>query len=498
MKNNYCIILLLLVLSFNTLWAQKHPLSPVKVLFVGYDPAKPMPEIKRMAPAMMTEKDFKEEYPVRMPSFKALLSTYFKEVATIDCRDWKPEDSEPYDVTIFDFATRKLEPEKMEAGNNYTAARYLPDNFSKPVIFIASTADEMGRRIGLKLDWLCLCLDADAHHLNKDHAIFKGPLEKVVPTMVSKKTPEGIYHYSTGAYVPKELPMWRVQKTGYLEGKGGRIGLVSRGGRFSESPDTETISSGVCAKDVGAVALGRHGNFFLWGFSASPAGMTEEGKKVFVNAVAYMSKFDGKMPMARKYNDRMATTDDIREIIASAKPDRYPKYVKSIEEFNEANARQFKLLTEKKAAGKTLTKEEEESMNYIGRPQAVMSEAAFIKQTMGQYADRFGTDLAAFQKFMSDNFAYMYCDPTKFFNYSVDEDVQKIGISNHDPKLLKKCVEMLKSGNQPELALRVLKRYTAQNFETVADWSKWYDANHKNLFFTETDGYRFMINTYKS
>lgn len=494
------LMMLALLLIAGPLIAQQRPTSPVKVLFVGYDPAKPMPEIKRSAPGMMSEKEFKAEYPLRMPAFKALLSQYFTEVKTIDCRDWKPVDSEPYDVTIFDFATTAVEPAKMEKGANgeskFTAARYLPDNFSKPVIFIASTADEMGRRIGLKLDWLCLCLDADAHHLNTNHAIFKGPMEKVMPTMENKKTPDGIFHYASGAGVPKEIPMWKVQKRGYLDGKGSRIGLVSRGNRFTESPDAEMISSGVCAKDVGAVALGRHGNFFLWGFSASPTDMTDEGKKVFVNAVAYMKQFNGKTPIARKYNDRMATTDDVREIIAAATKTHYNDYVTQMKSFNEGNVKESKRLADKKATGQTLTPEEEASLLYIGNTQEIDSWETYLKRSMGKFADKFGTDAEAFQKYMKANMGYIYCNPDGFYDYSIDEDVQKIGVSNHSLKLLDTCVAMLKKGKESDLALRVLKRYTGENLITAKDWASWLSKNRNKLFFSETNGYRFMINTY--
>src|SRR5688500_8970536 len=75
----------------------------LKVLYVGYDPSNPMPESKRSYPGSMSKEGFTAEYPIRMPAFKNLLSNYFTVVETIDCRDWKPADSEPYDVTIFDF-----------------------------------------------------------------------------------------------------------------------------------------------------------------------------------------------------------------------------------------------------------------------------------------------------------------------------------------------------------------------------------------------------------
>lgn len=503
MKRTYLRVLLLLAITLfiGNLYAQ-HPSSksPLKILYVGYDPSKPMPDMERSAPGMMTAEGFTAEYPERMPAFKSLLSEYFAEVNTIDCRDWKVSDSDPYDVTIFDFKTTPLEEARQEkradGSTEYIAAKHLPDDFSKPVIFISSTADEMGRGIGLKLDWLCLCLDADAHHIKTQHAIFKGPLEKVSPTMVMKKTPDDLYHYTTGEALPEQIPMWRVQNTGYVENRAARIGLVARGNRFAEGPDAEYISSGVCTKDVGAVALGRHGNFFLWGFGASPADMTEEAKKVFVNTVAYISGFDGKIPVARKYNDRMATTDDVREIVASASKKRYDTYVAGIKHFNEQTSKEKKRIEAKQAAGDSLTSSEKESLQYLGREQKIQSWEDYLKRIMRDRYQQFGNDATAFRKYMTDNFGYLYCDPDKFFDYSIDEDVQKIGISNHDVALLEKCVQMLEKQDQPELATRVLKRYTAMDFATAGEWRTWLNTNKSKLFFTETDGYRFMVNPY--
>ena len=474
---------------------------PLKVLFVGYDPVKPMPEFKRYYPGMESKELFTAEYPVRMPAFKALLSEYFADVKTEDCRDWKVADSDPFDVTIFDYKTTALEEAKTEKGadgtEKYISARYLPDNFSKPTIFIASTANEMGDRIGLKLDWLCLCLDADAHHVHLDHPIFNGPVVKVTPTMMEKKTPEPIFHYTTGANVPKAIPMWRVQTVGYDEGTDKcRIGLVSRGNRFTEGPDAEVISSGVCQKDVGAVALGRQGNFFLWGFGASPAQMTEEAKKVFVNVVAYMKQFDGKMPIARKYNQVQCTTDDVREIAAEVSKEKYDEYVKEIQDFNDHNAAEKKKLDAKKAAGQALTSVEEQEMQYLGHPQAIETWEQFAKRLEGQYGNRFGTDVDGFHQFITENFDYIYCDPNAFYTYAIDEDVKKIGISNHSIDLLDKCIDMLRQGDRPGLAETVLKRYTGENFTTANEWSGWLSTYRARLFFSETDGYRFMVNTY--
>ena len=490
------------LVSITMLQAQQIKKSAIKVLFVGYDPAKPMPDMKngRAVPGMMSEQGFTAEYPVRMPAFKNLLTKYFTSVTTMDVRDWKAEDSNNFDVTIFDFPTNATKEMTSEVGPNgnrvYKPAEYLPQNFSKPTIFISGTADQMGRSIGTKLDWLCLCLDADAHHLNTTHPIFKGPLEKVVPTMVEKPTPDGIFHYASGKNMPKQLPMWRVDKVGYLDSENARVGLVARGSRFSESPDTEMISSGVCQKDVGAVALGRHGNFFLWGFGASPAGMTDEGQKVFVNTVAYMAQFDGRTPIARKPNDRMATTDDVKNIVLGVGKDQYDDYVKTIETMNSQNVELKKKIEAKQAAGEKLSAIEEQSLPYLDFKQNINPYEDFLKQSMGKFYDKFGTDVEAYRTYMLTNMPYIYCDPTAFFSYEVDEDAKALAISNHDIKILDKCIALLSKNEQVDLAKRVLTRYTWENFETAKEWKNWLLKYKSKLFFSETNGYKFMIDTY--
>jgi hypothetical protein len=482
------------------LFAQNGAKVKMKVLFVGYDPSKPAPEFNRSYPGMMSKEQFLAEYPVRMPAFKALLGQYFTEVSTIDCRDWKATDSDAFDVTIFDFKTQELEPAKREKGENgemkYQSPRFLPDNFSKPVVFIASTASEMGDRIGLKLDWLCLCLDADAHHMNSAHAIFKGPVNKVSPTMVIKNTPEGIYHYASGDTVPKQIPMWRVQKDGYMEGKPVRIGLVSRGSRFTEGPDAEVISSGVNQKDVTAVALARHGNFFLWGFGASPADMTDEARKVFVNAVAYMKQFNGRVPITMKYSQTMATTDRVKDIQHSLTKKTYEDYAEQIKSFNEQSVKSKKELDEKKAKGIALTSSEEESLQYLGNTQPIPTWEEFSTMMMGNFAKQFSGNVEGFKKYLSDNIDYVYCDPEGQDSFTIDTLVLQIGVSNHSIKLLDTCVKMLKENKNPDLALAVLKKYTPEKFNTAAEWQRWLSKNRKKLYFTETSGYRFQVNTY--
>ena len=53
----------------------------------------------------------------------------------------------------------------------------------------------------------------------------------------------------------------------------------------------------------GAVAVGRHGNFLQWGFSAPPSKMTDAGQKLFVNCLYYIAtatKTSSKAPAAQE------------------------------------------------------------------------------------------------------------------------------------------------------------------------------------------------------
>ena len=125
-----------------------------------------------------------------------------------------------------------------------------------------------------------------------DHAIFHAPLEPKIAT-VAKPRPEGYDAFEKD--LPASFPMWQVQ-----DGEVGKTvdyGLVSQPYGFEDSPDAEYISSGVNSKGPKSMALGRHGNWFLWGFAGDPTQMTDSGRQVFLNAVVWMKQFDGKAPL---------------------------------------------------------------------------------------------------------------------------------------------------------------------------------------------------------
>lgn len=445
---------------------------PLKVLYVGYDPAKPMPDkvvYYSTSPAVV-----EQVYKTRMVDFRNFLESRFKEVEAVDCRDYRAEMSDKADVTILDAGPVNL-----------------PADFDRPVILMHAMAPNVGQPIGLKFDWYCQCLEDDALNINTKHEIFNKPL-KVKLTLVKRPTPQSFFNGFRAPELPKEMLMWKVIKEG--QSKNGKyiIGMVSHGEGFNDSPDAESISGGVCLKNAEAVALGRQGNYFMWGFSASPDYMTDEAKDVFVNAVCYIKKFDHKRPIVKKV--QIETREWVDERIYRTDKSLYEKAIVSR---REGNARMLKLqqeLKNKKAAGEDIGYANEMFLKMPVSNETETFEHYLENQAGSDLFARFGTNTSLYHKYYKDNYEYFY--PLDAYTLQLDTDAQKLGISNRKVTLLEKCISMLDENKDAATARRLLERYTTEKFTTAAEWKAWLSKNKGNLFFTEAGGFKFMVNTF--
>lgn len=434
----------------------------------------------------------------RTASFEKILKHYFKTVKAVQGADYEMGMSKNYDVTIFDGKPKELTPAKLvqdEQGNpiDYTPATYLTEDFDRPAIVVAEMGSTLGSSIGLKTDWYCLCLDAHAHHFRAEHPIFHRPFP-VEMTVEMRPTPEGAYEYAyyhEGA-IPDSLPMWRVQTKGYMTDKGFRVGMVSRPWGFEDSPEAEYISSGVCAKTLDAVAIGRHGNFLHWGFAASPKYMTDEAKAVFANAVVYISQFAGQAPIARKYNDRIATREYLKELKYLATRKAWEERLVSDAEWAKDMEAAKKAAEEKQARGEELTQMDEISLSYV--PQPPITYEGMLQRYQDNLFERFGTDEQAYLDYYNTNEDWFYGGEGMYV-LTVDEDAKAWDIPNNDLRLLDRAIREWEQGGEVERAKRVLERYTLCRFSTPQEWRAWYEANKDRLFFTEAGGWLFMVDT---
>ena len=318
-----CLVSVVLFLAVEGCHQNTDHKQKLRVLYVGTDPGRELPPRNFAHGAGIAECRYEEDMRGRMPSFEKLLKSYFTEVGTVDARDYREEMTTDYDVVIFDAVPEPIVPGEKSGGKRSAnvvdtkelfSARYFSDSYSKPTLFVGDKAGILGAAIGLKLNWFCRCLDAHAYDLDTTHPIFHEPVavdlqyERRLTTSSAMSGVEGVT-------TPGVMDTWRVQIEGYREGerKRYRQGLVAHGDGFEDTPDAERITGGVSDKARDAVAIGRHGNFFMWGFAADPDYMTEAAKKVFVNAVCYIQRFGGQVPVARKYMNGWVTREKMRK-----------------------------------------------------------------------------------------------------------------------------------------------------------------------------------------
>ncbi|MCK0131689.1 hypothetical protein MWU59_09255 [Flavobacteriaceae bacterium F08102] len=492
------VALFILFISAISTQAQTAKKFDVKVLYVGYNPAKEMPTSSQFRDAKSDR--FEIDFKTRWVAFNTFLKRRFTKVSSIDSRAYTEAMSKDYDVTIFDQMTTPIKErvyEKDAKGQviKYEPAQYLTPDFHSAAIFIGKVAPDLGAGTGSKFDWHCLCLNGEALNVNTSHTVFNTPI-KVTPTFTKITTPQNFRQYPGGDKIPEKIPMWRVQGLDF-QNSNYAIGMVSRGFGFTDSPDTEYISGGGNSKEMYAVAIGRHANFMMWGFSASPDHMTEEALDVFTNSIVYMKKFNGAQVIAKKMDDRITIRKSYlffknRDINKA----NFEKYKAQWMRYKQKDLARKKELETKKANNEPLNKFQQAFLDNF-EPVPTFESWLAKKQYMGEkYFKKFGTDTNAYLTFLNNNIGYFtYIDK----ELVLDEDVQKLGINNNDIRLLETAISMLSKGvKQQAIAKRILQRYTEEDFSSPTAWKQWFSTNKDKLFFTESGGYKWLVDTTKN
>ncbi|GMU82921.1 MAG: hypothetical protein AMXMBFR47_27920 [Planctomycetota bacterium] len=296
-------------------------------------------------------------------------------------------------------------------------------------------------------------MDDAAHGMAPKHDIFNTP-NKIDFTLEDRPTPPQYRHYVGGEKLGETMKVRRVQTK--RNSKGVDPGLVSEPSNFDSAPDAEIMSSGLNSKGPQSVAIGRHGNFLLWGFSADPDDLTDEGKLCLINCICYIHKFDRQAPLARKHKWTRGRAYAVAQT----------RYVK--DESEEGFKRSY--------------------------PEALRRE--------------FGRDGGKYREYYEKNMEFLNLTVEEFkfpdasgapvytalaMRYWVDEDAMAWGISNRTIALLDRCVTALEKNQDDEVARRLLARYTTQEFREAAEWRTWLDANRKRIFFSDIAGYKFLV-----
>lgn len=334
-----------------------------------------------------------------------------------------------------------------------------------------------------------MCLDAHAHGMRIQHSIFQTP-HQVELTLEDRETPSNYKSHRAGGSLGATMPMWRVQTEGYLDGTDQLIGIVSRDAGFLDSPDVEWISGGVNSKGPNAVALARHGNFFHWGFGASPTYLTDEAKLVFVNAIHHIAKFDGMAPVARKV-EGTAPREYALEAITDISDDGYAKVLARYEGYRAQDAERKDEIRARIEAGEVVSDFERQMLDSPPIEDPARLDPV-TRMFPAELLARFDGDADAISKYLMDNYAYLY--PVGRYQLSVDEQLKAFGSRNDDLGLIVRAVKLAVQGPDSQMGLDLLHRYTNVRFDDVKDWGPWLTKNRDDLFFSESAGYKWLIN----
>ena len=388
------------------------------------------------------------------------------------------EDAKDYDVVVFDWTSiyPRDENGKISMDENLRLAQPKPPqidrNFSRPCVLIGAAGGTLCNQLQIAINWKCLCLENVAHDVETEHAIFQGPVP-VSLVFEKREKPADYYTHPGTEKIGEAIEVWKVQEKSFPEID---PGLVSTRETFVDTPDAEVISGGINGKGPTSVAIGRHGNFLLWGFSGQPSEMTESGRSAFVNAICYIQKFDGQAPgpTQSSYGGRDFLLEQVYGL-RSVSDEYLEQQVKRLHEMIRDNPLPEKQLKE------------------IGD-----DPAAYFRKMLEPYAkqvkdklpkdirDKCGDDTEELIRYYRENLEYLRTDGSGGFE--VDEEAKTLGISNRSPEILTKCVGLLEKGEQSELVARVLSRYTGQSFEEPSEWRRWLEANSEKLSYDENRG----------
>jgi hypothetical protein len=372
----------------------------------------------------------------READFVALLEKHFAKVGKAELPKLTAEQAAEWDVVVMDWTAVLIRDAKGKYTEHSPQIEMPPlpklgDDYAKPTVLIGAVAGQFGNAHKLKINWLCLCMSESAHGMKQEHEIFHKPLP-VKMELTDAPTPANYREFPEGKDLPSSMKVLKMQNKSFPEID---PGLVSDPYGFEPTPDAEVMSSGINMKGPKSVAIGRHGNYLQWGFSAQPKDMTDAGRACFVNCVAYVHKFDGQAPRVK---------------------------VKS-------PARDSALLL----------------AEYMKQhPQQLPAERFFTPEVIKAVGD----NARNYADYVRENLEYIR--GVGDYKFTVDADAKKLGVSNRKVEFLEKLVALAEAGGggDPD-AQAVLKRYTDQSFTTPAEWRKWLDEKKDSLFFTDVGGY---------
>ncbi|MHC4510241.1 MAG: hypothetical protein ACYTAO_15020 [Planctomycetota bacterium] len=276
-----------------------------------------------------------------------------------------------------------------------------------------------------------------AHGESLEHEVYHTPF-KVEPDFESRKTPANYHgrHIGTDT-LPDEMKVWKVQ-----DSESGNV--VSRSYGFEDSPDAEAIALGFNrGKEYGAVGIGRHAHVLQWGYFDPPSQMTEAGRKLFLNCICYIHRFDGVRPLVNTNAS------------------------------HRLNAIRLALLIDR------------------------IEDKGFFSSTFApELMEKYKGNAKGLADYYRQNLECVYRDRRGGSTFQIDTDLKELGLeSNRTAETLGKVIDLLGDRRQAEKARHLLERYTDQYkyISSAEQWQQWFNENKDRIFFSDVGGYKFFV-----
>jgi hypothetical protein len=225
---------------------------------------------------------------------------------------------------------------------------------------------------------------------------------------------------------------------------GWRPGWVTYNDGFDNNPDVEVFCGGENEKSAAGAACWRQGNLLHFGFEQDPSELNEEGRRLLLNSIAYISAFKEDRPIA------------VTPSVFAGRVGLPRTYL------------------DRRMRGKA----DRSELKWMITP------ALFDKVT--------AMDAAQLKKWYDENRGFLHPgeSPERFLE--VDEQARKVGAPFDELSFFERCIAKL---GESEVA-EVLHRYApveTEKLKTSAEWSQWLKENKDYLFFSDQGDYRWYV-----
>jgi hypothetical protein len=258
--------------------------------------------------------------------------------------------------------------------------------------------------------------------------------------MVMRKTPPAFRPPVTAPKIPM-LPLVRDQtrewKTGWCTYPDG----------FDDNPDIEYFCGGENEKMAAGAACWRQGNLLHFGFEQSPEEMSETGRHLFLNCVAYISQFTEDRPIA-------------------VTPSVFAGSVALPRAYLDRRLR---------------AKGDASEIDWIASP-------SVVNALKGKNPDQI-------REWYAQNRGFLH--PAWDTKLEVDKDARALGTPIDDVSFFDHAIAALRNGGEDgKRAFRLLADYapeSAPKRAATADWEAWLRDNRSYLFFSDQGDYAWYV-----